>query len=573
MNMKTSKKIALLSMLVLSTTGMFAQMENLPSPNPAYAPPEDYKTVKTATSDNHDYYFCFVGDKVGMIDDRERVLIPIEYDEVFHFNKQLDQYLIRKGDNWGLVSAYGNFIIQPLLASIKRLDAETLEVTEHDGSVNHINVGGGWDGDLKILRAYLAQKYEYGKYFIPRIDSTTKAIPVDEFWASGEFHDGLMPVWDKNSKKIGFVNTQGEWVIPYSIKMESKPFTDADAPHFSGGYMVLRQDTGPYNFDYIYRIYDKSGTLLWSMKERQRQNNVTYNHTLSHYVEGGFALEHISYDDVSVFRYVSPTGKELFPAVYAGRRYRYNAKGVDPKRIVRPMRDGMVAFPDFSRARDTRWGFFDKSGKVIVEPIYTQVHDFQEGLAAVQMAQNTENPGKWGFIDKTGKLVIPAKFSNEPLDFSEGLAIVRKTNGNYVYINTRGEVVSPEFDEALPFVKGAAFAKSYTNGQADIFAMDHAFNVVSHYIYDDVFAKFTREQVLEAARHPERPWSGIFYDAINEQNLYTSWGEQFTIYDEKNHKIKISEGVVCISDPFNPDNKYYCDFTGKVIFYFQRNEF
>jgi hypothetical protein len=55
--------------------------------------------------------------------------------------------------------------------------------------------------------------------------------------------------------------------------------------------------------------------------------------------------------------------------------------------------------------------------------------------------------------------------------------------------------------------------------------------------------------------------------------MYTSWGEQFTIYDEKNHKIKISEGVVCISDPFNPDNKYYCDFTGKIIFMFVRNEF
>ena len=278
MNMKISKKLALLSTLVLSTMSMFSQEENMISPRPAYTIPENYKTVKTSaySSGYHDYYFCYADDKVGMIDDRKRVIIPIEYDEVKYFNREEAQYLIRKGDNWGLVDRSGFFLIQPLLASIKQLDSEYIETTEHDGIKGKFFFEGGWANDMKILRAYLAQKYEYGKYFIPRTDSTTKAIPVDAYWTSGEFHDGLMPVMDKNSKKLGFINTKGEWAIPYSIKMDAKPYLELDQPYFSGGYLVLCMPTELYSYDYTYKIYDKSGTLLWSMKRNQRQGNVSY---------------------------------------------------------------------------------------------------------------------------------------------------------------------------------------------------------------------------------------------------------------------------------------------------------
>ena len=61
--------------------------------------------------------------------------------------------------------------------------------------------------------------------------------------------------------------------------------------------------------------------------------------------------------------------------------------------------------------------------------------DFIEGLALVQDAN-----GKWGFIDKTGKVVIPCKW-NEAWDFDEGKACVRDANGNYYHIDKTGKVV------------------------------------------------------------------------------------------------------------------------------------
>ena len=63
--------------------------------------------------------------------------------------------------------------------------------------------------------------------------------------------------------------------------------------------------------------------------------------------------------------------------------------------------------------------------------------DFYEGLARVEDAN-----GKWGFIDKTGKVVIPCQW-NVALSFSEGLAGVKDANGRYGFIDKTGKVVIP----------------------------------------------------------------------------------------------------------------------------------
>ena len=47
-----------------------------------------------------------------------------------------------------------------------------------------------------------------------------------------------------------------------------------------------------------------------------------------------------------------------------------------------------------------KYGYIDKSGKVVIEPQFDYVRDFSEGLAVV------EKDGKWGVIDKNGKVVI-----------------------------------------------------------------------------------------------------------------------------------------------------------------------
>ena len=57
---------------------------------------------------------------------------------------------------------------------------------------------------------------------------------------------------------------------------------------------------------------------------------------------------------------------------------------------------------------DGKWGFMNKSGEIAIEPAWSQVRDFSEGLAAVNCSDSWLD--NWGFIDKSGKEVIPCQF-------------------------------------------------------------------------------------------------------------------------------------------------------------------
>mgnify|MGYP000930412543 CR=1 FL=1 len=103
-------------------------------------------------------------------------------------------------------------------------------------------------------------------------------------------------------------------------------------------------------------------------------------------------------------------------------------------------------------------GLLDKNGKWILEPKYNWIEDFHEGLAAVNIgcyaARNkqytgmdsyienwslTSCNGKWGYIDKTGKLVIDTRF-DDVTNFENGKANVKIGEQRYT-INLKGEYI------------------------------------------------------------------------------------------------------------------------------------
>ncbi|MDR1706316.1 MAG: WG repeat-containing protein, partial [Clostridiales bacterium] len=89
--------------------------------------------------------------------------------------------------------------------------------------------------------------------------------------------------------------------------------------------------------------------------------------------------------------------------------------------------------------KDDKWGFIDKTGKVVVPLEYDQVYSFSEGLAPVI------KDGKYGFIDKTGKVVVPLEY-DDVYNISEGLATVMKDD-KWGFIDKTGKVVVPlEYD-------------------------------------------------------------------------------------------------------------------------------
>jgi hypothetical protein len=61
--------------------------------------------------------------------------------------------------------------------------------------------------------------------------------------------------------------------------------------------------------------------------------------------------------------------------------------------------------------------------------------DFSEGLAQVRVKN------KWGFIDKSGKMVIKPRFYHQVESFSGGLAYVITQDGRHGYIDRTGKYI------------------------------------------------------------------------------------------------------------------------------------
>ena len=118
--------------------------------------------------------------------------------------------------------------------------------------------------------------------------------------------------------------------------------------------------------------------------------------------------------------------------------------------VVRPLvvdngpdyfREGVARF-----RRDGKVGFFDRRGKVLIQPGFTYAAPFFEGRAAVcegcteieEAEHRSARGGKWGFIDRSGKPVIALEFE-EAGNFENGRARVR-AGANWQYIGKDGKV-------------------------------------------------------------------------------------------------------------------------------------
>jgi len=109
-------------------------------------------------------------------------------------------------------------------------------------------------------------------------------------------------------------------------------------------------------------------------------------------------------------------------------------------------------------------GFVDTKGMVKIEPIYTEVGRFAEGMASVKIGGEK---GKWGYIDTSGKMLIEPQFQFVNI-FSDGMAHIRI--GNYKegvngFINTKGQVVvTPKFTNVKDFYDGLAAVEIRKDG-------------------------------------------------------------------------------------------------------------
>lgn len=99
----------------------------------------------------------------------------------------------------------------------------------------------------------------------------------------------------------------------------------------------------------------------------------------------------------------------------------------------------------FPISKAGKWGYIDRSGKVIVAPRYDQAFEFSDGLGAVR-------EGKlWGYLDSSGQVRIPIKFEQLlAFPFCGESALVYDPRANVALLGRNGEVTpKPEWEKAV----------------------------------------------------------------------------------------------------------------------------
>jgi hypothetical protein len=122
----------------------------------------------------------------------------------------------------------------------------------------------------------------------------------------------------------------------------------------------------------------------------------------------------------------------------------------DEKEEAPPMNLEFANMRFASQNEQGLWGFRDVLGEWVIEPKYSNVHNFKEDIATVATVQDGDE--YWGYVNKMGREVIELKYSYVR-DFLNGLAFVREKNGNdegtmsNKYIDTDGvEVINLDTD-------------------------------------------------------------------------------------------------------------------------------
>lgn len=110
-------------------------------------------------------------------------------------------------------------------------------------------------------------------------------------------------------------------------------------------------------------------------------------------------------------------------------------------------------------------GYIDSGGRIIINPNYSSLGEFSEGLVSV-CNKLPNGSYKLGFMDITGKVVIPLIYKcDNDLKFSEGLCQVIGSNGKYGFIDKSGKVV-------IPFLYGDVGVEGFKDGIARVAKTD-----------------------------------------------------------------------------------------------------
>ena len=243
--------------------------------------------------------------------------------------------------------------------------------------------------------------------------------------------------------------------------------------------------------------------------------------------------------------------------VKTGDRWGYVSR--DGKYLINPQFDLADVFVgDLAKVKmEEKYGFTDRSGRLLNSLLFKDVTPFREGTAWV-----VKENGAPTLIDTDGNIIFEMKTADVTHTFSEGLACVGVKNEesgkiSYGYIDTKGNwVITPQFDMASDFHEGMADVGYYEkDGDGGRYGyIDTKGKIVIPCQFDRAF-RFTKNGTAIVGMRRKDEYK-IIYGLIDRKGSYVI-NPQFSILDEDGdiYRFSFADASKC----------GWCDSKGKIL--------
>lgn len=288
----------------------------------------------------------------GYIDETGKIVIKPQFDIAGRFSEGVAPVgfeesrtdLFGLAYRWGYIDQAGRYLVEPKYSSAFGFSEGLAVVKEPDGDYYFINKAG---------QAAIPQRFKY----------------------AGSFSDGLACVMIGG--KYGFIDKSGQVIIKPQFSSPGT-FSEGLALVRVGGNIIeyspsLRM-TLPPGGRYVY--IDKTGNALIRLPA-EVENAQPFS-------EGLAAIE-VKKEDGRLCGYIGQSGETLIEPKFGG---------------CKRFSDGMAMVTHEGKIQ-----YVDKEGKITITTPYEMAWDFRDGLAFVQSGDG--RGARWGYIDKTGKVVWP----------------------------------------------------------------------------------------------------------------------------------------------------------------------
>ena len=399
----------------------------------------------------------------------------------------------------------------------------------------------------------------------PHLTANSIQVEIPEYTHISPFiSEGLIMLQKDN--KLAYVNLAGQYVYGFDLKMQAADNNSVYSGLFSCVAGVQSLKDGSYSLNPA--ILCQSSKMLMLDKEKYSK--------ISDFVDGiAAAVKKVKPANSSSMQdflvYLNPQGKEVFTTLSKKIESTFGFK-----LAAAPLSEGLRAYCD---ASTNQYGYINEGGKIIIPAKYAVAMPFSEEMAAVAVQADKYAPTFWGFIDKTGKEVIACTYKQQPSGFSDGFAVVRTGAASYedgaIFINKKGEKMSPDYQTANPFFNGYALA---SNQYGKAMVIDKNFNVLK--TIDFPTDQLNNDQMRISEKNPFglKFINGIaackWVDDVPYGDLITSDGNKLFEVSGRNAMWNFYDGKLALCR-YKIDGKEISGFVnkkGEFVIYFVENQ-